>query len=189
MTGSPGHSGQHPHSGHQSGVHPAGRALRPEVAHPFTPRHPSVCTPWLTDLRYGETAADRNSDGCRKLRGCIGALGFLKGLPSQHRQSSRNAEFWKLPVLVENAGQGLLSPQYFPQPLLSCLLPIALTLGAEGSLVRLSLSVVSLILYSLMLTTPVVPGLPVPPLTLQPLCSLQFKRYTVSLSLVSKPSS
>jgi hypothetical protein len=54
MSGSPGLCGQHPHSGHQSGVHPAGKAHQPEVAHQCTPRHPSVCTPWLTGLRYGK---------------------------------------------------------------------------------------------------------------------------------------
>lgn len=77
--------------------------------------------------------ADRNSDGCHKLRGSTGALGFLKMLSSQLRQSSRNAELWKLPVLDENAEQGLSSLQYFPRHLLSCLLPIALTVGAEGA--------------------------------------------------------
>lgn len=53
MTGSPGPCGQHPRSGHPSGVRPAGRALQPETARRCTPRRPSACKPWSTGLRYG----------------------------------------------------------------------------------------------------------------------------------------
>ena len=106
-TGSPGPCRQRPHFAHLPGVHPAGRALRPEAAHQCTPLRPTVCTLWSTSLRYGvgvhrPTDSSSFSAEAEELR--VGALVPLWAFTSSHACYLGKVRFWNWLIISRNAG-------------------------------------------------------------------------------------